>query len=94
MTRIRRGTILGQNRRLWWAQTAGEIVALHATASTAISRNGWLFEGWQLYADTLFASPAVLDDWLYIADDAGVVYAFNQRGLTGSQLRELLPDIG
>ena len=72
---------------------AGEIVALHATA-TCNSRNGWLFEGWQLYADTLFASPAVLDDWLYIADDAGVVYAFNQRGLTGSQLRELLPDIG
>jgi outer membrane protein assembly factor BamB len=75
------------------ATNAGEIVALHAT-SKRNSRDGWLFEGWDLYGDTLFASPAVLDDWLYIADDAGVVYAFNQRGLSGSRLREELPDIG
>ncbi|MCS7064714.1 MAG: hypothetical protein NZL85_00420, partial [Fimbriimonadales bacterium] len=51
-------------------------------------RGGWLFEGWQLYAETLFASPAVLDDWLYIADDAGVVYGFNLVGLNASQLPE------
>ncbi len=64
---------------------AGEIVALHAT-NERNRRNGWLFEGWKLYADTLFASPAVLDDWLYIADDAGVVYAFNTSGLAYSEL--------
>ncbi len=64
---------------------AGDIVALHAT-NERNTREGWLFEGWNLYADTLFASPAVLDDWLYIADDAGVVYAFNLRGLNTSQL--------
>jgi outer membrane protein assembly factor BamB len=69
--------VVGTNR--------GEIVALHATQARN-RRGGWLFEGWQLYADTLFASPAVLDDWLYIADDAGVVYAFNQRGLSSAQL--------
>jgi len=64
---------------------AGEIVALHAT-NARNARGGWLFEGWNLYADTLFASPAVLDDWLYIADDAGVVYGFNLIGLNASQL--------
>ncbi|MEN3000615.1 MAG: PQQ-binding-like beta-propeller repeat protein [Armatimonadota bacterium] len=64
---------------------AGEIVALHATTARN-ARGGWLFEGWKLYGDTLFASPAVLDDWLYVADDAGVVYAFNLRGLNSTQL--------
>jgi hypothetical protein len=87
------GSDLGAYPAIVVGTNAGEIVALHATSKRNL-RNGWLFEGWQLYADTLFASPAVLDDWLYIADDAGVVYAFNQRGLSGSRLREELPDIG
>ena len=71
---------------------AGEILALHAT-NARNARGGWLFEGWKLYANTLFASPAVLDDWLYIADDAGVVYGFNLVGLNASELPGELDDV-
>lgn len=68
----------------------GRMMALYAD-NRRNSRNGKAFEGWKLYADTLFSSPAVLDNWLYISDDAGVVYAFNQVGtLTG----DILEDIG
>ncbi|MCS7065617.1 MAG: PQQ-binding-like beta-propeller repeat protein, partial [Fimbriimonadales bacterium] len=70
------GTDFGAKPAIVVGTNAGEIVALHATSDRNM-RGGWLFEGWLLYAETLFASPAVLDDWLYIADDAGVVYGFN-----------------
>ncbi|GBC91887.1 Outer membrane protein assembly factor BamB [bacterium HR15] len=85
------GTDFGAKPAIVVGTNAGELVALHAT-NARNARGGWLFEGWKLYTDTLFASPAVLDDWLYIADDAGVVYAFNLRGLNASQLPGELGD--
>lgn len=67
----------------------GQMMALYAD-NRRNSRNGKAFEGWKLYADTLFSSPAVLDNWLYINDDAGITYAFNIVGtLTGNILEDL-----
>jgi hypothetical protein len=86
------GSDIGEKPAIVVGTNAGEIVALHAT-NRRNARGGWAFEGWKLYADTLFASPAVLDDWLYIADDAGVVYAFNLSGLNSSQLPDDIGDI-
>lgn len=67
----------------------GQLLALYAD-NRLNSRNGKAFEGWDLYADTLFSSPAVLDNWLYLSDDAGVTYAFNVVGtITGGQLEDI-----
>ena len=64
----------------------GKLMALYAD-DRQNSRRGKAFEGWGLYADTLFSSPAVLDNWLYINDDAGITYAFNTVGtLTGEDI--------
>jgi outer membrane protein assembly factor BamB len=62
------------------ATNAGLLLALHADEQTN-SRNGKAFEGWDLYANTVFASAGVLDDWLYAADDEGIVYAYNVLGV-------------
>ncbi|GIV10638.1 MAG: hypothetical protein KatS3mg020_0129 [Fimbriimonadales bacterium] len=74
------------------ATNSGLLLALHADESVN-SRNGKAFEGWDLYADTVFASPAMLDDWLYAADDAGIVYAFNVLGIATAPPETGLGDI-
>jgi hypothetical protein len=77
------------------ATNAGLLLALHADEQTN-SRNGKAFEGWDLYANTVFASPAVLDDWLYAADDEGIVYAYNVLGVANTApetgLGEIIPE--
>ncbi len=65
------------------ASNAGVLLALHAD-ETVNTRNGKAFEGWDLYANTIFASPAMLDNWLYAADDEGIVYAFNVTGVASA----------
>ncbi|MCS7300096.1 MAG: PQQ-binding-like beta-propeller repeat protein, partial [Fimbriimonadales bacterium] len=62
------------------ATNAGELLALYADERTVNSNNKG-FEGWDLYGNTVFASPAVLDDWLYAADDEGIVYAYHLTGV-------------
>jgi outer membrane protein assembly factor BamB len=68
------------------ATNSGLLLALHADEQVN-SRNGKAFEGWDLYANTVFASPAVLDDWLYAADDEGIVYAYNVLGVATTRSR-------
>ncbi|MFN3689315.1 MAG: PQQ-binding-like beta-propeller repeat protein, partial [Fimbriimonadales bacterium] len=65
------------------ATNSGLLLALYADEQVN-SRNGKAFEGWDLYADTVFASPAMLDDWLYAADDEGIVYAFHVTGVAAT----------
>lgn len=48
------------------------------------ARGGKAFEGWDLYGSAAFASPAVLDNWLYAADNNGVVYAYNITGVANA----------
>ena len=77
------GNILGDRPAVVVATNSGLLLALHADEQTN-SRNGKAFEGWDLYANTVFASPAVLDDWLYAADDEGIVYAYNVLGVAST----------
>lgn len=74
------GNVLDVRPAVVVATNSGLLLALHADDQVN-SRNGKAFEGWDLYADTVFASPAMLDDWLYAADDAGIVYAYNVLGI-------------
>lgn len=67
------------------ATNSGQLLALHADEQLN-ARNGKAFEGWDLYADTVFASAGVLDNWLYAADDAGIVYAYNVLGVVATDL--------
>ncbi|MCS6919343.1 MAG: hypothetical protein NZM28_06200, partial [Fimbriimonadales bacterium] len=59
------------------------LLALYADGRTT-SDNRRAFEGWRLYSPTVFASPAVLDNWLYFADDEGIVYAYNVTGVANA----------
>jgi hypothetical protein len=74
------GGPIGERPAIVVATNSGLLLALHADEQTN-SRNGKAFEGWDLYANTVFASPAVLDNWLYAADDEGIVYAYNVLGV-------------
>lgn len=74
------GDPIGNRPAVVVATNSGLLLALHADERVN-SRNGKAFEGWDLYAETVFASPAVLDNWLYAADDEGIVYAYNVRGV-------------
>jgi outer membrane protein assembly factor BamB len=81
------GSILDDRPAVVVATNSGLLLALHADEQTN-SRNGKAFEGWDLYAETVFASPAVLDNWLYAADDEGIVYAFNVLGVAATEFAE------
>jgi hypothetical protein len=89
------GSILGDRPAVVVATNSGLLLALHADEQVN-SRNGKAFEGWDLYANTVFASPAVLDDWLYAADDEGIVYAYNVLGVANTApetgLGEIIPE--
>jgi hypothetical protein len=74
------GNVLDVRPAVVVATNSGLLLALHADEQVN-SRNGKAFEGWDLYANTVFASPAMLDDWLYAADDEGIVYAYNVLGV-------------
>jgi outer membrane protein assembly factor BamB len=77
------GSILGDRPAVVVATNSGLLLALHADEQIN-SRGGKAFEGWDLYANTVFASPAVLDNWLYAADDEGIVYAYNVLGVANT----------
>jgi hypothetical protein len=77
------GGPIGERPAIVVATNSGLLLALHADEQVN-SRNGKAFEGWDLYANTVFASPAVLDDWLYAADDEGIVYAYNVLGVAST----------
>jgi outer membrane protein assembly factor BamB len=81
------GSILDDRPAVVVATNSGLLLALHADERVN-SRNGKVFEGWDLYANTVFASPAVLDKWLYAADDEGIVYAFNVLGVAATEFAE------
>ncbi len=72
------GNTLGAQPAVVVATNAGQLLALHADDLTSSGRKA--FEGWDLYSDTAFSSPAVLDNWLYFNDDAGITYAYNVLG--------------
>ncbi|MCS7209577.1 MAG: PQQ-binding-like beta-propeller repeat protein, partial [Fimbriimonadales bacterium] len=77
------GDVVATHPAVVVATNAGTLLALHADEQVN-SRGGKVFEGWDLYANTVFASPAVLDNWLYAADDAGIVYAYNVLGVASA----------
>jgi outer membrane protein assembly factor BamB len=77
------GSILDDRPAVVVATNSGLLLALHADEQVN-SRAGKAFEGWDLYANTVFASPAVLDNWLYAADDEGIVYAYNVLGVANT----------
>jgi outer membrane protein assembly factor BamB len=81
------GDPIGDRPAIVVATNSGQLLALHADERIN-SRRGKLFEGWDLYANTVFASPAVLDNWLYAADDEGIVYAFNVLGVAATEFAE------
>jgi outer membrane protein assembly factor BamB len=89
------GDPIGNRPAIVVATNSGQLLALHADEQVN-SRNGKAFEGWDLYANTVFASPAVLDDWLYAADDEGIVYAYNVLGVANTApetgLGEIIPE--
>jgi outer membrane protein assembly factor BamB len=89
------GRILGDRPAVVVATNSGLLLALHADEQTN-SRGGKAFEGWDLYANTVFASAGVLDDWLYAADDEGIVYAYNVLGVANTApetgLGEIIPE--
>ncbi len=60
-----------------------QLLALYADGRV-IDNNRRAFEGWRMYGLTAFASPAVLDNWLYAADDDGIVYAYNVTGVANA----------
>jgi hypothetical protein len=65
------------------ATDSGLLLALHADHLTN-ARGGKAFEGWDLYGNAAFASPAVLDGWLYAADNDGVAYAYHFTGVANA----------
>ncbi|MDW8107470.1 MAG: PQQ-binding-like beta-propeller repeat protein, partial [Armatimonadota bacterium] len=77
------GNVLAARPAVVVTTNEGRLLALHADNLTN-ARNGKAFEGWDLYAETVFASPGVLDGWLYAADDDGIVYAFNVQGVAAA----------
>lgn len=79
----REGNILGPKPAVVLTTNEGLLLALYADKNLN-SRNGKRFEGWDLYANSTFASPAVLDNWLYVSDDAGITYAYNITGVGGA----------
>jgi outer membrane protein assembly factor BamB len=89
------GDPIGNRPAVVVATNSGLLLALHADERVN-SRNGKAFEGWDLYANTVFASPAVLDNWLYAADDEGIVYAYNVLGVANTApetgLGEIIPE--
>jgi outer membrane protein assembly factor BamB len=89
------GDPIGDRPAIVVATNSGLLLALHADEQTN-SRGGKAFEGWDLYANTVFASPAVLDDWLYAADDEGIIYAYNVLGVANTApetgLGEIIPE--
>jgi hypothetical protein len=86
-TRVRdtdeQGNVRGEYPAVVLATDFGLLLALHADARTN-ARGGKAFEGWDLYGSAAFASPAVLDNWLYAADNNGVVYAYNITGVANA----------
>jgi hypothetical protein len=77
------GNVRGEYPAVVLATDFGLLLALHADDRTN-ARGGKAFEGWDLYGSAAFASPAVLDNWLYAADNNGVVYAYNIRGVANA----------
>jgi outer membrane protein assembly factor BamB len=73
------GNVRGDYPAVVVATDFGLLLALHADDRTN-ARGGKAFEGWDLYGNAAFASPAVLDNWLYAADNDGVVYAYQHHG--------------
>lgn len=45
-----------------------------------INVRGDVIWGWQTLGEQVFASPAVANNWMYIAGDDGIVYAFSPTG--------------
>jgi hypothetical protein len=86
-TRVRdtdeQGNVRGEYPAVVLATDFGLLLALHADDRTN-ARGGKAFEGWDLYGSAAFASPAVLDNWLYAADNNGVVYAYNITGVANA----------
>ncbi|MFQ3610168.1 MAG: PQQ-binding-like beta-propeller repeat protein, partial [Fimbriimonadales bacterium] len=72
------GNTLGAQPAVVVATNSGQLLALHADDFQTDNRKA--FEGWDLYSETAFSSPAVLDNWLYFNDDAGITYAYNVLG--------------
>ncbi|MGQ9488348.1 MAG: golvesin C-terminal-like domain-containing protein [Armatimonadota bacterium] len=71
----------------------GKVLALNAfnsgpgTFRQVLDNNGNLINvrgdvlwGWQTLGQSVFASPAVANDWMYIAGDDGIIYAFSPTG--------------
>ncbi len=91
------GVDLGAKPAVVLTTNEGLLLALYADRTTN-AFNGKRFEGWRLYSNTAFASPAVLDNWLYISDDSGITYAYNITGVGGAPeetgLGELIPEPG
>ncbi len=79
----REGSDLGAKPAVVLTTNEGLLLALHADITTNAFR-GKRFEGWRLYSNTAFASPAVLDNWLYISDDSGITYAYNITGVASA----------
>ncbi len=75
------GNNLGAQPAVVVATNAGQLLALHADDVQTDGRRA--FEGWDLYSDTGFSSVAVLDNWMYYNDDAGITYAYNVLGTAG-----------
>lgn len=86
------GTVFATYPAIVVATNAGNLYAVHATNRRNLF-DGKAFEGWNLYGDRIFSSPAVLDDWLYVGDDAGILYAFNTRGSTAREIQEQYPEL-
>ncbi|MCW5934533.1 MAG: PQQ-binding-like beta-propeller repeat protein [Fimbriimonadia bacterium] len=85
------GNSFGNRQALTIGTNGGDLYAIHATSLGGA--NGKAFEKWNLLGDSIFTSPAVLDSWLYVADDAGVLYAFNANGLTANQIAQQYPQL-
>jgi hypothetical protein len=77
------GNVVGDYPAVVVATDSGLLLALHADDRTN-ARGGKAFEGWDLYGNAAFASPAVLDGWLYAADNDGVAYAYHFTGVANA----------
>jgi hypothetical protein len=77
------GNVVGDYPAVVVATDSGLLLALHADDRTN-ARRGKAFEGWDLYGNAAFASPAVLDGWLYAADNDGVAYAYHITGVANA----------
>jgi hypothetical protein len=77
------GNVVGDYPAVVVATDSGLLLALHADHRTN-ARGGKAFEGWDLYGNAAFASPAVLDGWLYAADNDGVAYAYHITGVANA----------